>query len=297
MWNHISASPIVIQDMISQLFSLGVARFIRGSFQDIKLDSYGQRVSIRGDDDNDHTFDVLFAPKVLTPTADVLLQSLRGKVREMTPGVPDYAKGRFMVSSDNKRTIHAMDVGSGAHGTTEILPQGRAVIGLQFADTNDHLSASEWAGTASRLVLLLSALKAKGDDMTVHTLLDTYKKTLPSQAEYDAETMSFQDEWYEVNQRRCFLKALEWAFPGDEETMDPVSYAECAKQCAHANARVDCIAELEKKKPGVEAVFSEELGKILDFNPMSRDHFFLRRYIHFTPVEIERVWNRLFMAV
>ncbi|KAI1370584.1 hypothetical protein F4677DRAFT_451255 [Hypoxylon crocopeplum] len=281
----LNASPVAIHDMVARLFGLGVARFVEGSFEDIKLKSENQKVSIR-----DHDFDVLFAPKVLMPTADVLLQSLRGKVKEIAPGVPDYIKGRFMYDI-NGEIIHAIDVGSGGHGTTETLPGGsKTVVGLQWADTRNHLSAGQWAATASRTLLLLGALKAKGCDTPAEEILTAYIDTLPSQYDYEAEVTSLEATWKEINERSCFLRVLGWHF---SRLSDWASYAIYSAQCVDRDLREGCIDALEKMQPLFRGFYNAELAKVPPFKPVTRDHFFLRRHLDFTPIEMERVWKRL----
>ncbi len=46
LWAHIAASPVAIQDMIAQLFGLGVAGFAKGSFRDVKLDPGSRKPGI-----------------------------------------------------------------------------------------------------------------------------------------------------------------------------------------------------------------------------------------------------------
>lgn len=285
-WSHIAASPVAIQDMIAQLFGLGVAKFAKGSFREIELKPESQEIKL-----GDHSFDVLFAPKVLTSTADVLLQSIKGQVKEMAPGVPDYCKGRF-IANLNGDPISAIDVGSGGHGTTETLPDGtRTVVGVQWADTNNHLSASDQAATSSRTLLLLSALKAQGSKEPVKSLLQTYNETLPSQSEFGAEVAALEPTWREVNERSCFLKALERCFSSES---DSASFTNHAEQGISRSGREACIGFLEKGNPGVKTFYVEELAKIPPFKPVSRDHFFFRRHLDFTQAEIERIWSKVF---
>ncbi|KAH9883820.1 hypothetical protein F4778DRAFT_764955 [Xylariomycetidae sp. FL2044] len=285
LWSYIAASPVGIQDMIAQSFTLGVATFARGRFNEVVYNQQTNKVNL-----GDLVFDVLIAPKVFSQKADAVLGSLGGKVKEVHPGVPEYRKGRFLQTADG-RMIHAMDAGSGGHGASVSRPEGRAMVGVQWATTNDHLAGADWAATASRLVLLVGALKARGSDTPVQDLLDAYTATLPSTGAFDAEIASLKDTWTEVSERRCFLLALGRICP---DKSDRSFFGHHSSHGMSAESRKACIDILVKTHPNMKPFYEEELAKCPPFNPVTRDFYFLRRHLTFTALEVSRIWDRVF---
>ncbi|KAI1076158.1 hypothetical protein F5B20DRAFT_584507 [Whalleya microplaca] len=277
-WSTIAASPVAVHDIIAQLFKLGVATHFPGSFSDIHVQPGSTGAYI-----GDKTFDVLFAPKLFTPSADIVLTSLRGKVKEVIPGVPEYAKGRLLQTKGGEY-IHAVDVGSGGHGASVTLPNGqRSKVGMQWADTNNHLAAADWAATASRMLVILSVLKASGCEAPVKSLMETYLKSLPTDAVFDGETARFQEAWQEVHEKSCFLRLL--------DQLQDRSYNDDLKLTADRDARQSCVDHLDKMQPGVKKEFELLLEQIPAFKPVSKTHFYWKRFLDFTPVEMERIFE------
>ncbi|KAK9424370.1 hypothetical protein SUNI508_13693 [Seiridium unicorne] len=279
-WSLDNASPVEIQDLIAQLFGLGVATFVQANFDEIHLQQQNSRVIL-----HDQPFDVLFAPKTMTRSADVLLTSLKGKVKEIVPGVPEYIKGRFLQSLGGE-PIHALDVGLGGHGETVSLSYGQtSIVGLQSFDIHNHASAADWAATASRMLVILSAMKAAGDATALQTLIKTYgNNNLPPSRDFHIETAMFEDAWREAQEKACFVRVCT-AFSEKERVSDYTHHI------SSPETRRTCIAFLDLVRPGAQRSYQEELSGIPAFDPIHKRQFYMKRHLDFTPVEMERLWQ------
>ncbi|EIW79868.1 hypothetical protein CONPUDRAFT_155264 [Coniophora puteana RWD-64-598 SS2] len=300
-----SASPVAVQDLIAQLFSLGVATHVVGEFSDIEYDNEHSKIALNitldGGGNKRRRFDAMFASKTITSHADVLLQDIKSKAMEATEGdeakvklfsegVLKYAKGRFLQTSDGT-LIHATDAGLGGRGDDA---KGYRV-GMQWTDAHDLASSANWAATASRTLVLLSAMKADGmktgyDSSPVQDLMKIYEESLPTDKAFDEEVASFEQDWLELVEKKGFLDTCE------HFAKDADDYCDLAGNAFGHNSRQKCLSRLAERHHSnykLEGVYAYNLKRRNEagvYNPVNKKQFF-RRFVDFTSGELEHCWN------
>ncbi|EIW79863.1 hypothetical protein CONPUDRAFT_155259 [Coniophora puteana RWD-64-598 SS2] len=302
-----SASPVAVQDLISQLFSLGVATHVVGECSDIEYDNEHQKIALNitldGGGIKRRHFDAMFASKTITSHADILLQAIKSKAMEATElkgaeakvklfseGVLEYAKGRFLQTVD-RTLIHATDAGLGGHGDDA---KGYRV-GMQWTDTHDLASSANWAATASRTLVLLSAMKADGmkagyDSSPVQDLMKIYEDSLPTDKAFEEEAASFEQDWLELVKKKGFLDTCE------HFAKDADDYCDLAGNAFDHDSRQKCLSRLAERHHShciLEGVYAYDLKRRNEagvYNPVNKKQFF-RRFVDFTSGELERCWN------
>jgi hypothetical protein len=196
----LSASPVVIQNTVAELFTTGIATHQKGKFDEIDISPTTGKVIFQGQE-----FDALLAPMLMKRENDPVLNLTRGFVKEVVPGVPEYGKGGFFRTKDGK-PINAFDGGMGGWGTT--LPSNGRTVGAQWHGlTTSHLSATEYSTHHAYHTLALAiALCLHPDESPIETVTDVFHATLPEPKEFDDEVNSFGSDWEDLQDRHFFLR-------------------------------------------------------------------------------------------
>ncbi|ORX89079.1 hypothetical protein K493DRAFT_179396, partial [Basidiobolus meristosporus CBS 931.73] len=189
------ASPVPIQDIMSALFTSGIAVHVEGGFGDIGF----------SDDKftfNDAKFDALLAPKTFDRKRD---PALSAAVKNIIDGVPEYGKGGYFQTTEGE-PIHAFDAGMGGSGAKV----GKRTVGVQWSDglTNNHAAAAEWASHHAFHTLALAVAMCHNPDITpIKTVRNILRRKHMSMGrQFNLEVLQFRHDWNDLQQRLFFLR-------------------------------------------------------------------------------------------
>ncbi|KJZ68618.1 hypothetical protein HIM_11988 [Hirsutella minnesotensis 3608] len=206
------SAPVPLHNALATMFELGVARHVVGSRDDVRKNSKGTALVL-----DHHHFHACFAPKAISNDANPVFVSLRGQVKEIVDGQPIYGKGNYLQTPEGK-PIHAFDTGIGGHGViADDIHGNKSLYGRQWIYTEHLPHAIDDAQTGAMKILVVSVLLANGYTQPIETMLDLYKRRLPSDTEFAEETAQFEPDWNEVLDIDAFLTLCE-TLAGDDKT-------------------------------------------------------------------------------
>ncbi|KAF7339428.1 hypothetical protein MSAN_02156900 [Mycena sanguinolenta] len=278
MQNLITASPPAIHQLVARMFELGVVTHEVGDYEDVLPNC---------------SPNVLFAPDLADRKADQVLKSLAGKVKEVVPSQPEYAKGRFLRVKDDEVLTHAIDVGQGGQGTRVMRAtdaKDQSIVGMRWPDTAFLDAAAHGAATLAPMTVLLSSIAQQGTDKPAEKLLEYYTAGLPTAAEFTAEVEQFRPVWEEMHQKHAFLALCE------EVSGNFDDYLEYTDQVFNATTRDQLVGRWTAANMHVSALkkYEEARRSIPEFNPPSVEEYFAR-FVDLSPSEVERCWDAHFV--
>ncbi|KAF9267874.1 hypothetical protein L218DRAFT_1073954 [Marasmius fiardii PR-910] len=289
MHSTISGSPPRIHYLVCRLFELGVATHVIGKFEDIAA---GKSIA---DSTGPHAVQALFAPKSLDRGCDPVFNSLRGKVKEIVDGQPEYGKGRFLKSRTGGY-VNAMDMGMGGHGTSVKVPSScrsgeSSMVGIRWHDTSTLEAAVSSAATVAPMTVLLSSISAqRGIKDPVGHLLKYYRSLLPSEEEFRKEMEQFSEVWREINEKHAFLLLCE------EVATTGAEYLEYTEGVFDPESRERVVCDLigSGKLRHAFAVrkYRDAVEGMRVFDPPSVEEFYFERFVDFSPTEVEGCWEK-----
>ncbi|KAJ7493866.1 hypothetical protein FB451DRAFT_1388008 [Mycena latifolia] len=257
----VAASPPAIQYLVARMFELGVATHVKGDFGNIVP-------GLRG---NGY---VLFAPNLLDRRNDAVLVSLKDAVKDVVPGQPAYAKGRFLRAREGTALVHAIDMGMGGQGTRATLQgsPGQSIVGMRWGDTSFLDAAVYGAASVAPMTVLLSSIAAKGASKPAERLLAYYKE--------------FKSVWTEVHKKHAFLVLCE------EVARNAAEYLEYTGKVFDAASRDKLVDGWVQAKLNGSAVekYHKAVGAIPAFNPPPMEDYF-ERFVDLSPAEITKCWD------
>jgi hypothetical protein len=256
------------------MFELGVAKSVLGSFEVDVPKLLGKEV------------DVFITPNLLDRNNDPVFTSLRGKVEELVPGQPKYAKGRFIRALNKTAPAHAIDMGMGGHGTTVTTDDGTSIIGMQWPDTADIYAAVDSAATMAPMIVLLSTMVQEGIQKPAEHLLEDYIARLPPEEEFKKEVEQFRPTWKEVHEKRAFLLLCE------SVATDAPQYLEYSDQVFDSQSRKGLVDGWAQRKLHNNAIatYNQAITEFPEFDPPSAREYF-ERFVDFSPSEITECWD------
>ncbi|KAJ6594860.1 hypothetical protein B0H19DRAFT_71327 [Mycena capillaripes] len=281
MHNCIAASPPAIHQLVARMFELGVARHEAGDYASVLPTIL---------------HDVLFAPNLSDRNSDEVLKVMKEEklVKEIVPGQPEYAKGRFLRTRNDTALVHAIDVGLGGQGTRVLRPTNndQSIIGMRWPDTSFLDAALDNAASLAPMTVLLSAIAQKGFEKSAEKLLEYYKAGLPTEANFKKEVDQFSSVWKEMHEKHAFLVLCD-AVSGNAD--DYLEYTDKVFVDTSRKQLVDGWAGAKEHASALKR-YTEALAAIPKFDPPSRDDYF-QRFVDLSPSEIERCWNAHFPKV
>ncbi|ETS73263.1 hypothetical protein PFICI_14868 [Pestalotiopsis fici W106-1] len=314
-WNK--AAPVPLQDMMAQLFALGVAHHQQASTDDFSASTtHADRVAVR-----DRTYDVIFA----APTNGVRsewqldqvefpytndgsnikrayqevparphLRTLRnqdGSGMSTSERQPKLNKGRTWIDSDNE-PIHVFDNGPASLGERCCYPMdGPRVLGVKDADMESLATIFDWAPTAGKTLVAVSALLARGNSKPIMDFMQLYEQGLPTPDVFNNETALFAAAWREVNEKSCFVKIIV-----EYNQKRPIVHT-YLRYAFEADEREQAITQIDRVCPGARRKWQSLLGRIRVFDPIRRHQFYRTRHMDFTPDEMDTLWASVLTRV
>ncbi|CAK5284933.1 unnamed protein product [Mycena citricolor] len=203
--------------------------------------------------------------------------ALHGKVKETVPGLPHYAKGRFL-QTRTSWPVNVIDAGMGGQGTLiDSADGGKSLIGQRWGDTNTHASAVHWASRCAPMVQILSMAWSRGHPDPIQKMLQQHRQTTPCAEQFAAEITKFLPQWREVQERAAFLEAC-------KELTQPGAFRALA---AHFGTREERDAAIFAcGNPAVTRKYRESLASSPAFDPVSPAEY-QERFVDFTDEELE----------
>ncbi|KAF9275033.1 hypothetical protein BGZ68_000168 [Mortierella alpina] len=277
-----AASPVVIQNVMASLFTFGIAKHMKGSFDDIHASTVDDKLLFEG-----HRFDALLAAKKIDQSPDHALVVTKDQVKEIITGVPDYGKGGYFQTKGGK-PIHAFDGGLGGWGMT-VRPDGKPrVVGAQWKGiTNSHYTASEWATSRAYHTLALALAPIALEEKSKSPLEDVseiYNAILPDAKEFAQEVEKFRPQWEDLQERILFLD-LAATLAKDDTALykDITNYISTAKE---RETRLASLLQsaMDANDNGKIAAFKDyhqKHQKVKAYDPPSREEF-ERRFADYT---------------
>ncbi|KAJ7102825.1 hypothetical protein C8R44DRAFT_746796 [Mycena epipterygia] len=271
MHSLVAASPPAIHYLVARMFELGVATHAAGDFAEIVPSLHSN---------------VLLAPNQLDRRNDVVLVSLGDTVKNVVPGQPEYAKGRFL-RTPGGALVHAIDTGMGGQGTrVSHSDDHESIVGMRWSDTSFLDAAAYGAASLAPMTVLLSSIAAEGDNKPAERLLEYYKAGLPKKEEFNAETAKFNSVWKEVQEKHAFLVLCE------EAAGNALQYLEYTDKVFASDSRETLVGGWEKARQHVAATdkYRKTVEHIPAFNPPSVEEYF-ERFVDLSPSEVQKCWD------
>ncbi|KAK1215982.1 hypothetical protein PQX77_021383 [Marasmius sp. AFHP31] len=285
MQHTIAASPSKIHYLIARLFELGVAKHVRKNFDTVTDPNLASP-----DGAESATIQALFAPLLLDRGMDRAYQSLLGRVAEVVPGQPEYAKGRFLKSHDGK-LVHAMDMGMGGSGGPIKSGNHISKVGMRWPDTSALNAAVDGAPIAAVMTVLLSSYaQQESIKKPVEHLLEEYKRGLPTEEDYEKEVDSFKPVWEEMNKKHAFLELCE------KVAQDGSQYVTYTDSVFEEPKRREVLKQVEEREGNTDDHrralddYRNAVANIPPFAPPTV-HDYFERFIDFSPSELTRCWT------
>ncbi|KAI0163485.1 hypothetical protein BJ166DRAFT_579113 [Pestalotiopsis sp. NC0098] len=291
MWKYFksldSASPVQVQDLVAQLFDLGVAVYAKGKMEQMKPARGGRHVAL----DNEHWFHLVIAPQ--TNTTDAWNKRIdQGIVPDevvlmedpnLINSAPAITKGRFWLDTRTSTEIHVIDAGSGSAG--HLMSKGDIeagwIVGARDSDNDTLTGIFDWAPTAARYLVLLSVLTAGGADRPPKYVLASLENTLPKDDVFEREMAQFEGVWNEVVQKYAFIDFchhLKGRIPPNlfKNVYDP-------------DRRAAAIEEINRLLPGSRFYYDQRVAQLGPYKPLTWfDH--LNRHVDLTPDQMDEAW-------
>ncbi len=288
-WDHlhhfIAASPVLLQNSVASLFHHHIAVHQAATFDQFELSKSTGKVSLAG-----REFDALFAPKSICREADRVLLSMKGVVKEIHDGVPDYGKGMHLQTVDGK-PINAFDAGMGGWGQRIYGPDGETrVVGEQWNETHNYNAAGTFARNHAMFTVVLSiALVTIPDESPIETVAAYYQARMPSPQEFQKEAVSFEPHWRNVQEKLVFVDLCK-----DLANGDPAFFASAINYAFTADYRNEFI---KAQASDIQQAYREKLEKLPQFNPPQLPTHFERRFTSYTTPQLEAMLDDGFSLI
>ncbi|KAH8813377.1 hypothetical protein DL96DRAFT_1685243 [Flagelloscypha sp. PMI_526] len=270
MYRVYAGSPPAIHYLVARMFELGVAKNTQGNFSGFKMGEGS----------------LCLAPGRLDRTADKALVSLKGNVKEVVLGQPQYAKGR-VIQSPRGEPAHVIDMGMGGHGTEIRTGMGKiSIAGMQWPDTHALGPAVHSAGIVAPMTVLFSLITAQGFNQPVKRFLQHYERTLPSQAQFSKEVAQFASVWRDLHEKRAFLVLCETVAENFDQYLE---YTDKVFDSETRGRLVGGWVDAQKHASAVEK-YRDTVSAIPAFKPPSVEAYF-ERFVDLTPSELQKFWE------
>ncbi|KAF7540264.1 hypothetical protein G7054_g1433 [Neopestalotiopsis clavispora] len=298
--------PVPLHDLVAQLFDLGVACHQQASTDNFAASTTDKNVAV-----GDSTYDVIFAPptkiersrwqldhhshETITRQYEdeecaewtKLFRDERG--RRITPAdeQPNLLKGRSW-ADDNNTPCHVFDTGPATLGSKRFLGGDPRIVGVRDADPDSLDTIFDWAPTAGKMLVGVSALIANGSLDPIADFVYPYSEGAEHSDKlhtaFKAETALFEPAWREVNEKHCFVKLIV------EYHQKRIGAGAYLKYVYDAYEREQAVEQINRISPGARNRWTTLLREIPAYKPVGPVNFYLCRHLDFEAAEMDTLW-------
>ncbi|KAF9925568.1 hypothetical protein FBU30_004681 [Linnemannia zychae] len=293
------ASPVPIQNIMATLFTSGIARHQKGTFDQIGILRDEDKMTFKLEDS---TFDALLAPKRIDRSGDPILEAVKRKVKEIklvTTNestlqsledicIPDYGKGGYFqtpgIEGEDPKPINAFDAGMGGGGTKV----GSRTAGAQWNGlTNNHYASAVFATQHAYHTLALAIAYCQHTSKSpIEVVTKIYNDILPNKNLFEGEVNSFSDDWNELREKQIFLRIAK-----KHAGINADLYKDFIDNISTNEKREACLSKHRIAKSNCDY---DEVGLMEgEYRPPTCEEY-EKRFADYTKVQYKEILNAIF---